>query len=980
MLNHKDSASNPPSKTNKQQPFRGIEPLEPRTLLSTTSFGLNSTEGFEGNTDNWYAESGVWQIGTPTVNPAGAYEGDNVATTVLDGNYDGNTDSRLISPEVTLPTLTDPDERLQLRYQQWYSYSDNDRGHVQIQTWNGATWDAWQTLATPANSSHYSPWANVHIDLTEFSGKHIQLAFKHTSSDPFTSTGWAIDNVELWQGTPTFDNPENFDNGLGDWHTDKGAWQYDSDNKRVTTFLSGNYHKNTDSRLISPEVVLATLADQNQQLQLRFNQTYSYSDNDQGHVQIQIWNGEIWDAWQTLATPANPSHYSPWANIHINLSEYAGQRVRLAFYHTSSDPFTSTGWTIDNVELWQGTPTFDNPENFDNGLGDWHTDKGAWQYDSDNKRVTTFLSGNYHKNTDSRLISPEVVLATLADQNQQLQLRFNQKYSYSDNDRGHVQIQVWNGTDWDDWQTLATPANSSHYSPWANIHINLSEYAGQRVRLAFYHTSSDPFTSTGWTIDNVELWQGTPTFDNPENFDNGLGDWHTDKGAWQYDSDNKRVTTFLSGNYHKNTDSRLISPEIILPTTTKPLDRIQLRFDHSFSYSDNDKGQIQIQVWNGTDWDDWQTLATPAPSSSSSPWTNTRVELAAYSGNRIRLAFYHTSSDPFTSTGWTIDNIQIWNNIQNATIKSRHIYYNNSKFDGNSTGIYNADNNAIANTKTPLLNGQTATSQNYTNYAKGINGIIIDIHNPASQITLDDFTFKIGNSNNTNTWLNAPTPSNLVVHPGQGKDGSHRVFITWQDGDIQNQWLQITTLSNANGGTLGLTNNDVFYYGNAVADHVQQPRPSKRRHTRHHTRHRKSTQLLRQSIQRRRTRFQPRRPSKRNRLRHRKRLQLNKNRIRSKPNHTTNPNQNTQKSNTTNNHPRITLPKTNTKNRTPRPNPNPHKTTKLTPTINPKTKNINTQKTKTHHNLNHKTKQPNTKNNHSNNTKKSAHPTTPPRG
>jgi hypothetical protein len=43
--------------------------------------------------------------------------------------------------------------------------------------------------------------------------------------------------------------------------------------------------------------------------------------------------------------------------VSVNLNDYAGQRVRLAFHHLVNPPFSDAGWYIDNVELVGGGPS-----------------------------------------------------------------------------------------------------------------------------------------------------------------------------------------------------------------------------------------------------------------------------------------------------------------------------------------------------------------------------------------------------------------------------------------------------------------------------------------------------------------------------------------------------------------------------------------------------------------------------------------------
>ena len=52
----------------------------------------------------------------------------------------------------------------------------------------------------------------------------------------------------------------------------------------------------------------------------------------------------------------------------------------------------------------------------------------------------------------------------------------------------------------------------------------------------------------------------------------------------------------------------------------------------------------------------------------------------------------------------------------------RHVFYNNSAFDGNDPRANADDDLAVAPDKQALLPGQTATFVNYTSYGGGING------------------------------------------------------------------------------------------------------------------------------------------------------------------------------------------------------------------------------------------------------------------
>src|SRR5688500_18358164 len=78
-----------------------------------------------------------------------------------------------------------------------------------------------------------------------------------------------------------------------------------------------------------------------------------------------------------------------------------------------------------------------------------------------------------------------------------------------------------------------------------------------------------------------------------------------------------------------------------------------------------------------------------------------------------------------------------------AAVIARHVFYNASSFDGYDTGANAADDAAIAVDKGALLHGMSANFANVTSYAKGINGLIIDLANaPAVAVpSLADFDF-----------------------------------------------------------------------------------------------------------------------------------------------------------------------------------------------------------------------------------------------
>ncbi|MFC1605192.1 choice-of-anchor J domain-containing protein, partial [Planctomycetota bacterium] len=447
--------------------------------LSTYANSIVFNDDFENDWINgWSVDmEGVWEIGTPvyTNGPAIAYEGNNVAGTVLSDDYPQETDSRLISPALELPTINN-NERMELRFWQWYHYRTNDEGAVQISVWDDNSWSSWETIAQPISVFNVkNSWSRIGIDLTLYQGQRIRIAFFHTANASHQRAGWYIDNVEIWKGVPTLAPVETFESGWGDWTTDFGLWQiglpdykngpdtaYEG-NSVAGTVLSDDYPQETDSRLISPAIELPIL-NSNERIELRFWQWYHYYKNDDGLIQISILEESNWSSWETIVQPISVFNIeASWSRIGVDLTPYQGQRIRLAFFHSANNVHQRAGWYIDNVEIWKGAPTLFQIETFESGWGDWTTDFGLWQFGvptsgpisalEGNSVAGTVLNDDYLPQVNSRLISPAMDLP-IVDSTERIELRFWQWFDYRSGDEGLVQISIWEDGIWSLWETI----------------------------------------------------------------------------------------------------------------------------------------------------------------------------------------------------------------------------------------------------------------------------------------------------------------------------------------------------------------------------------------------------------------------------------------------------------------------------------------------------------------------------------------------
>lgn len=491
-------------------------------------------ENFESGQGNWSADNGVWEIGKPKVGPDSAHLSQNCAGTILSGNYPPNANTRLISPAITLPPASGG-ETIRLYFWQWFAIDEEsslgpDEGRIQISVNNGA-WQPQSGLAGPYSGFGVA-WTQAYVDLTPYAGSNIRLAFYFTSTSRDQAAGWYVDDIVIQKKTNRFnltDSPESFESGIGDWHADNGVWEvgklptgsgnaYQGQNCAVT-FLNGNYPSRANTRLISPEFDLSNLTPNTpEKMHLHFwhwfvtNEEIS-SGVDQGRVQLSVNNGPWEDVTESF------SGESPvWTHVCADISKFAGMKIRLAFYFTSTSRDEARGWYIDNISIHTIPNLFNitnNPEAFESGIGEWWVDNGVWEvghptvgpmngYNSPNC-AGTILGNNYPNLANTRLISPEFKLGIdAAGKTPALffrhWFRMNETSSLGP-DRGYVQISVKRGP----WKNIAGPY-SGISEVWTQAFVgNLSAYTDSTVRIAFFFNSSSRDVDVGWYIDDVKI-------------------------------------------------------------------------------------------------------------------------------------------------------------------------------------------------------------------------------------------------------------------------------------------------------------------------------------------------------------------------------------------------------------------------------------------------------------------------------------------
>jgi hypothetical protein len=503
-------------------------------LGSASSAQVVLSEDFEGGWGTTYATNGVWQVGSPTSGPMNAYSGIAVAGTSLAGAYPADTDSCLRGFFAVLPSIA-ADEEIRLQFMNAFEYGGCDSGYVQLSTYDAGdgSWSAFETVGTSVVNN--SGWSLKEVDLSAYAGQTVEVAFCHTAASAYPcgsgGTGWYIDDVLIEVRQPSFNG--DFENGWNGWSTDRGVWQVGTPQAgpgaafggtgAVGTHLDGSYPPDTDSRLVSPTVSLPH-ADGDEEVHLRFRQWFSNGGCDTGYIQISSYDDLLgeWSAWATVGTSIADS--SSWSPGGVDVTAFAGQKVRFAFYHTAASAYPcgsgGTGWYIDDVTIDKEFPTFTG--DFENGESGWSAGRGVWQIGEPTSGpgsafnglgvAATVLGGNYPADTDSRLVSPSIRLPCEAGPFG-IQLRFMQWFSFGGCESGSVQVSAYDKdlASWSAWETVGNSYVNS--SPWSLASIDLSSYAGQVIRIGFVINASSAYpcgsAGAGWYIDDITL-PGSP--------------------------------------------------------------------------------------------------------------------------------------------------------------------------------------------------------------------------------------------------------------------------------------------------------------------------------------------------------------------------------------------------------------------------------------------------------------------------------------
>lgn len=464
------------------------------TALMSQAETVYWADNFETNAGARWTTNSVWKIGSPTGGPATNASGfrthsfSNCATTGLQGNAPASVDSRFICTNYSgQPYLPIPDagQSPRLRYWQWFNFI-NALGYVELQQ-QGST--NWQTISTTnigagaTASTGGGVWSRAAIDLTAFAGQNVQFAFHFISGNSSFggARGWFVDDMAVVTGTPSFEKPEGFESGIGDWSASAGTWETGvptsgpaangagwrahSGTNCAATVLAGNYATFCDTRFISPPFTVPV----SNRPALKFAQWFQFV-NALGYVEVS--SGIV------LTNLSYTTNYFSVTNVNRN-----------------TNVISVTNFFLPSTYLQTNTATFTN---FNVSTNIYTvTNSGAT---SRQTNVLTFTNVNRETN---------VFVVT---NNQGFIYQQTNFYVFTNLNPLIGGINITAAQNTNVWRSLSTTNIGSgtgvaSSGGWTNTALDLSTFAGQTLRAAFHFVSGNGSfgNAAGWYVDDISI-------------------------------------------------------------------------------------------------------------------------------------------------------------------------------------------------------------------------------------------------------------------------------------------------------------------------------------------------------------------------------------------------------------------------------------------------------------------------------------------
>lgn len=438
------------------------------------------------------------------------------------------------------------------------------------------------------------------VNLSAYVGKKIQIGFKYMGSAAAGGI-WDIKNVQV-SSNPTADLPyvESFAAGnglfvvdnvtLGDGLSDVWTYEENLSCMKATSHVDG-VGKAAEGWLVSPIINADT---DKELLILSFAQGININFADV-EAEATLWVREESGEWEQLPIEY-PQAGDGFRKQIVDLSEYIGKQIQIAFRYTGSEESAGT-WGVKDV-LVMGA----NPEELEIFAFTAEEVKATVGKEFDAPKLINTLDGTV------TYVSDDEDVATV------------------DEKTGEV--------------TLVGPGETGI----------IAELDGEGMAV-YLLTVTDPSSVALPYGESFELDNGRFTIDNVT-----LGDGLTD--VWTHDDDNQSMkATAKAGGVSVASECWLVSPVI---TKSSRYNSLSLTFDQAIDGgfgSVETEATLWAREENG-EWEQ-VAIAYPSPSSAdAAEFESLKVDLSKYAGQRMQIAFRYTSSALAAGT-WRIRNLSV---------------------------------------------------------------------------------------------------------------------------------------------------------------------------------------------------------------------------------------------------------------------------------------------------------------------------------
>jgi|GEM_PF-1478380 len=432
--------------------------------------------------------------------------------------------------------------------------------NVSVSSGTDGYWDMSRKIDTPAPS--YATWTERDVDLNYWAQYHgvpfsdtFYIGFQHRGNNPAWTEGLVVDLVSIQE--PGW-GMEGWTSGtwpgytLCEWEPSQHAVFPSSPGVSwcFATAGSGNYqNQTTHAWLQSPEIDLTSWSP-GQRIAVSFQHYYNFGTNsgNGGNVKISSDDGATWNlaipywGYYTASVPAlgggsgepgwnlaSPDWSDQnWQFSVIDISEYAGERIRLRFnygiqQHSTHPP--NIGWNIDMTRSRLGA---DWPQIRWSGQPDWQGwgwSDGFWDPSTapsgeGSRWVGNDISGGgwiggvlwdyrYHTNQENALVSPPIFFDSSSGNDFAYVEFFDSARFETDFDRGYFEVSAFSET--------ANPWHSVFEidGVWSDWYLNrfridpLFDAIGADNRTVVFRwrmTSDGSINEGGWNVDGIHCY------------------------------------------------------------------------------------------------------------------------------------------------------------------------------------------------------------------------------------------------------------------------------------------------------------------------------------------------------------------------------------------------------------------------------------------------------------------------------------------